>query len=98
MPNSLGALLQSITKDDSAFGLYLKDPVIGKNKLIEEPRLQRAIGVIYRPETERESHYYLCCHSKQFEYIVHFPNTNPVIPLVEKEEQKDEMETYPYGL
>lgn len=45
------------------------------------PRLQRAIGVIYRPETERESHYYFTRLPYQFDSIIHFDRTTPVQPL-----------------
>ncbi|KTD61755.1 erythromycin esterase family protein [Legionella spiritensis] len=45
------------------------------------PRLQRAIGVIYRPETERMSHYFFTHLTYQFDCIIHFDNTNEVEPL-----------------
>mmetsp|Transcript_10296 Transcript_10296/g.17233 ORF Transcript_10296/g.17233 Transcript_10296/m.17233 type:complete len:568 (-) Transcript_10296:1820-3523(-) len=61
-------------------------------------RLQRAIGVIYRPETERWSHYYTCDVANQFDILTFFSHTRPVRPLVEIEEQGNEMETYPSGL
>ncbi|ASQ46034.1 erythromycin esterase family protein [Legionella clemsonensis] len=45
------------------------------------PRLQRAIGVIYRPETERLSHYFFTHLTYQFDAIVHFDHTEAVVPL-----------------
>lgn len=45
------------------------------------PRLQRAIGVIYRPETERLSHYFLTRLPYQFDSIIHFNETTAVEPL-----------------
>ena len=45
------------------------------------PRLQRAIGVIYRPETERLSHYYFTHLPYQFDSIIHFDKTTAVQPL-----------------
>jgi erythromycin esterase-like protein len=45
------------------------------------PRLQRAIGVIYRPETERMSHYFFTRLPYQFDSIIHFDETNAVQPL-----------------
>jgi erythromycin esterase-like protein len=45
------------------------------------PRLQRAIGVIYRPETERESHYFFTKLPYQFDSIIHFDKTTAVEPL-----------------
>jgi erythromycin esterase-like protein len=46
------------------------------------PRLQRAIGVIYRPETERFSHYYFTHLPDQFDSIIHLDKTNAVRPLM----------------
>lgn len=45
------------------------------------PRLQRAIGVIYRPETERLSHYFFTHLPWQFDSIIHFDRTTAVQPL-----------------
>lgn len=45
------------------------------------PRLQRAIGVIYRPDTERHSHYFNACLPEQFDFMIHYDNTNAVEPL-----------------
>lgn len=46
-----------------------------------EPRLERFIGVIYRPETERWSHYSEACLPQQFDAWVWFDETTPVTPL-----------------
>lgn len=45
------------------------------------PRLQRAIGVIYRPVTERYSHYYFTHLLNQFDCIIHFDQTTALQPL-----------------
>jgi erythromycin esterase-like protein len=45
------------------------------------PRLERAIGVIYRPETERLSHYFHARLPKQFDAIVHIDETRALEPL-----------------
>jgi erythromycin esterase-like protein len=45
------------------------------------PRLQRAIGVIYRPETERASHYFFTKLPYQFDSIIHFDKTTAVKSL-----------------
>jgi erythromycin esterase-like protein len=45
------------------------------------PRLERAIGVIYKPETERQSHYFEARMSKQFDAVIHFDVTGAVTPL-----------------
>lgn len=45
------------------------------------PRLQRAVGVIYRPETERMSHYFFTRLPYQFDSIIHLDETTAVQPL-----------------
>ena len=69
-------------------------------KLLNERRLQRAIGVIYRPETERESHYYEACLPKQFDAVIHLDETRALEPLERNSEwdQGELPETYPEGL
>ena len=44
-------------------------------------RLERAIGVIYRPATERASHYFLASLPEQFDEYVWFDETDAVDPL-----------------
>lgn len=44
--------------------------------LLNSPQLQRAIGVIYRPETERMSHYFFTHLPYQFDSLIHLDNTN----------------------
>ena len=64
------------------------------------PRLQRAIGVIYRPETERSSHYFRCCLPEQFDFMLHYDVTEAVEPLETTPQwrQGELDETYPGGL
>ena len=45
------------------------------------PRLERAIGVIYRPGTERQSHYFAADLPGQFDALVHIDRTRAVEPL-----------------
>lgn len=63
------------------------------------PHLQRAIGVIYRPKTERLSHYYYTQLPDQFDAIIHLDETQAVTPLdISVEWQRGEWpETYPSG-
>lgn len=68
--------------------------------LLTPPRLERAIGVIYRPETERRSHYFHASLACQFDYVIHIDRTRAVQPL-ERTVEWDEGEladTYPSGL
>jgi erythromycin esterase-like protein len=48
---------------------------------LREPRLERAIGVIYRPETERQSHYFHARLADQFDAVIHFDRTSALQPL-----------------
>lgn len=65
-----------------------------------KPRLQRAIGVVYRPETERHSHYLLSCLPEQFDFILHYDRTEAVEPLgtMMHPHYGELDETYPSGL
>jgi erythromycin esterase-like protein len=70
------------------------------NELME-PRLERFIGVIYRPETERWSHYSQAILPKQFDGYVWFDETEAVTPLpaeLRPGEAASVEETYPFGL
>ena len=58
---------------------------------------ERFIGVIYRPETERWSHYSECCLPEQFDAYVWFDRTRAVTPLPAHQVGGAE-ETYPFGL
>ena len=48
---------------------------------LAEPRLERAIGVIYRPETERQSHYFHAELGAQFDALIHLDTTRALEPL-----------------
>lgn len=62
--------------------------------------LERAIGVIYRPETERLSHYFRARLAEQFDAVLHFDHTRAVEPLERSVEwQAGEVEeTFPSGI
>ena len=67
---------------------------------LEEPMLERFIGVIYRPETERWSHYSQAILPHQFDAWVWFDETNAVEPLPGEVRpgEKSADETWPFGL
>ena len=50
-------------------------------RALEQPMLERAIGVIYRPESERISHYFNARPAAQFDAVIHFDRTRAVEPL-----------------
>lgn len=71
---------------------------------LADPKLERAIGVIYRPDTERHSHYFYARLSQQFDAVIHFDTTRAVTALGGAEEraphvvEKEAPETYPSGV
>src|SRR5436189_736290 len=72
----------------------------GEIGVLQQRRIERAIGVIYRPETERLSHYFHARLPEQFDAIVHIDETRAVEPL-ERTSVWDEgelPETYPFKL
>ncbi len=68
--------------------------------LLREPRLERAIGVIYQPRSERQSHYFHAQLPDQFDAILHFDETRAVEPLERTTawEAGEVPETYPSAL
>jgi erythromycin esterase-like protein len=67
---------------------------------LREPMLERAIGVIYRPESEIESHYFQARIANQFDAILHFDQTRAVEPLEPSGEWEigEPAETFPTGM
>ena len=64
---------------------------------LTEPRLERAIGVIYRPQTELASHYFQAVLPRQFDEYCWFDRTSAVTPL-DTARLRGLPETYPFGL
>ena len=67
---------------------------------LSPPRLERAIGVVYRPETERQSHYFHARLAEQFDFVLHVDETRAVEPLERSAlwEEGEPAATYPTGL
>jgi erythromycin esterase-like protein len=67
---------------------------------LDQPRLERAIGVIYRPETERASHYFQAILPAQFDAVLHFDRTRAVEPLERTAawDKSEVPETFPSGI
>jgi erythromycin esterase-like protein/predicted phosphoribosyltransferase len=63
-------------------------------------RLERAIGVVYRPETERVSHYFNAKLADQFDAVIHIDETHALEPLERTSEwvAGELPETYPWGV
>jgi erythromycin esterase-like protein len=68
--------------------------------LLAASRLERAIGVVYRPETERQSHYFQARLPDQFDAVLHFDETRAVKPLETTAEWEagEVPETFPFGV
>ena len=97
LPGSVEALFHDVALP--RFFLPLRDPgeVLGA---LREPRLERAIGVIYRPATERVSHYFHARVAEQFDAVVHLDRTRALEPLERKArwQEPEPSETYPSAL
>jgi erythromycin esterase-like protein/predicted phosphoribosyltransferase len=67
---------------------------------LRSARLERAIGVVYRPETERQSHYFGARVADQFDAVIHVDETMAVEPLerTARWEKGEVPETYPFAL
>jgi erythromycin esterase-like protein len=67
---------------------------------LRDPKLERAIGVIYRPETERMSHYFWARLRDQFDAVLHFDETRAVEPLERTTEWDagEVPETFPFAV
>ena len=94
LPNSIESLLHETGLGD--FVLLLREEPI--RKALSKPLLERAIGVIYRPESERVSHYFEARLPEQFDAVIHIDRTLALIPLettVPWQEGDEVPETFP---
>lgn len=96
LPGSYEALFHDVGPGRFLLRLRGDDQVAG----LREPRLERAIGVIYRPETERDSHYFHASLPAQFDAVLHFDRTRAVEPLERSTdwEAGEVPETFPSGV
>ena len=96
LPASYEALFHQL--GESRFLLRLRGTKAGL--ALWEPRLERAIGVIYRPETERQSHYFSAQIPFQFDAVIHIDETRAVEPLERTAgwDAVEPPETYPSAL
>ena len=83
------------------FILPLRHPADpGLRARLMEKRLERAIGVIYRPRTELQSHYFSASLPRQFDEWVWLDETNAVTPIGEADRAEIEglPDTFPFGV
>lgn len=81
-----------------AFLLPFHDDLV--RRILERPMLERAIGVVYKPESERVSHYYQCTLPRQFDAVIHLDRTQALIPFERASAWAagELPETYPYAV
>ncbi len=91
MPGSLERLLHDAGIESGLFDL--RDAGI-----LDDVVAQRMIGVIYRPETERFSHYLDARAAEQFDLLVHIDTTRALEPLERWAAVEEAADTYPFGL
>ena len=96
LPGSFEALFHGTGRGD--FLLNLRDASL--RSALDQVMLERAIGVIYRPESERVSHYFEARLPDQFDAVVHFDVTRAVEPLDPSAgwHMEEPPETFPTGL
>lgn len=82
----------------SRFFLNLREADL--KSILRQQLLERAIGVIYRPQTERASHYFEARLAEQFDGIIHFDRTRYLEPLdrIASLTHEDAPETFPEGI
>ena len=83
-----------------AFFLPLRGADDALRAVMREPRLERAIGVIYRPRTERQSHYFRARLADQFDGVIHIDETTALTPLepTARWHTGEPPETFPSGV
>lgn len=79
LDGSFEALFHEAAEQIGDFGLNLREPEV--REMLHSPQLQRAIGVVYRPDTECLSHYFEANLPQQFDVMLHYDQTHAVEPL-----------------
>ena len=96
LAGSYEALFHEVGLPQFLLPLRNNDAVLG----LRRAHLERAIGVIYRPDTERHSHYFHAHLPDQFDAVIHFDHTRAVEPLEPTAgwTASEDAETFPTGL
>jgi len=98
LPDSFEGLFHEV--GHQRFLLPLRDGGDVADRL-RRPQMERAIGVVYRPQTERLSHYFHARLADQFDLVLHFDRTEAVQPLDRDsgwEAEAELPETFPAGV
>ena len=99
LPGSVERLLHDAGAAANTPNFYVDCAAPGAD-LLDEERLTRAIGVVYRPRTERQSHYFTARTAAQFDVVLHYDVTGAVHPLdpPARWPGAEPPETFPSGL
>jgi erythromycin esterase-like protein len=97
LPSSYEALFHRLAVPDFLLSIRGHEAAA---EALTPARLERAIGVVYRPRTERQSHYFTARMAAQFDAVLHFDETTAVEPLdlTQGWEAGEPPETYPSGV
>ena len=97
LPESYEAVFHAVGIGNFALDLRARNEATAA---LASPRLERAIGVIYRPDTERQSHYFEAVLPRQFDVVLHYDHTRAVEPLERSPlwERGEVPETFPSSL
>jgi predicted phosphoribosyltransferase len=94
----LGEAAHGTHEFDAARALVRSGSAPAAAEALRAARLERAIGVIYRPETERQSHYFRARVADRFDAVIHLDKTRALEPLerTARWERGEVPETYPF--
>ena len=96
---SLAGSYERLFHDAGMSSFMLRLTAAPMSQTLAGPRLERAIGVIYKPETERASHYFPARLPDQFDLVVHVDETRALEPLEKWARRETDLpETYPTGV
>jgi erythromycin esterase-like protein len=103
LPGSIEALLHGLSMQEPLDMARYMLPIRGRpevSQALAARWLERAIGVVYRPDTERVSHYFHADVARQFDGVIHVDRSTAIRPLETSPHWRDEEvpETYPSGL
>jgi erythromycin esterase-like protein len=97
---ALAASHESFLHESGSTSFWLDTGRPEVREVLTPARLERAIGVIYRPETERASHYFDARLADQFDVVIHIERTRALEPLERTSEWDagEPPETFPSGI
>ncbi|MEQ7010157.1 erythromycin esterase family protein [Actinopolymorpha sp. B17G11] len=98
LPDSIEELFHEVGEKE--FILPVGQRTTRAAEVLRSARLERAIGVVYRPRTERQSHYLQARVTDQFDAVIHIDETRAVEPIerTARWEAGEAPETYPFAV